>query len=256
MRAFVAAFSALASTGLLFAGRLGFALITIGATFMALRAMSRARSPAGSFGGQSSGQASSEVETETLRMQLDHRTGELEGEVRRGRFAGRPLAALGVSELLELLADCQREDPRSVALLETYLDRRAPDWRSAGAGGGGAGGGQASGAGRDAGHRRSHRLAGPRPRPRLERRRDQGRAPPADDQAASGPRRLELSGGAAQPGQGLSPEPAPLRPRARRLPCGQKFRSGTAAAGLRHATTCHRRRRRASLALRSALLNC
>ena len=146
MRAFVAAFSALASTGLLFAGRLGFALITIAATFMALRAMSRARSPAGSFGGQSSGQASSEVETETLRMQLDHRSGELEGEVRRGRFAGRPLAALGVSELLELLADCQREDPRSVALLETYLDRRAPDWRSAGAGDG-AGDGQASGAG-------------------------------------------------------------------------------------------------------------
>ncbi len=147
MRAFVAAFSALASTGLLFAGRLGFALITIGATFMALRAMSRARSPAGSFGGQNSGQASSEVETETLRMQLDHRTGDLEGEVRRGRFAGRPLASLGVSDLLELLADCQREDPRSVALLETYLDRRAPDWRSAGAGGSDAGGGQASGAG-------------------------------------------------------------------------------------------------------------
>ena len=147
MRAFVVAFSALASTGLLFAGRLGFALITIGATFMALRAMARARNPADTFGGQSPGQASSEVETATLRMQLDHRTGELEGEVRRGRFAGRALASLGVSDLLELLAGCQREDPRSVALLETYLDRRAPDWRSQGAGDSGAGGGQASGAG-------------------------------------------------------------------------------------------------------------
>jgi hypothetical protein len=138
VRAFIAAFSALASTGLLFAGRLGLALITIGATFMALRALSRARNSAGSFGGQSAGQRSSEVETDTLRMQLDHRTGELEGEVLRGRFAGRALASLGLTDLLELLADCRREDPRSVALLETYLDRRAPDWRGqdrAGAGG-------------------------------------------------------------------------------------------------------------------------
>jgi hypothetical protein len=137
MRAFIAAFSALASTGLLFSGRLGFALITIGATFMALRAMARARAPAGGFGSQSSGGASSEVETATLRMQLDHRTGELEGEVLRGRFSGRHLASLGLSELLELLADCRREDPRSVALLETYLDRRAPDWRAREAAGAG-----------------------------------------------------------------------------------------------------------------------
>jgi hypothetical protein len=137
VRAFIAAFSALASTGLLFTGRLGLALITISATFMALRAMSRARSTVGGFGGQSPGQASSEVETDTLRMELDHRTGELEGEVRRGRFAGRPLASLGLSDLLDLLADCRREDPRSIALLETYLDRRAPDWRGQGAAGGG-----------------------------------------------------------------------------------------------------------------------
>ncbi|HEX3210723.1 MAG TPA: DnaJ domain-containing protein, partial [Geminicoccaceae bacterium] len=89
------------------------------------------------FGSQSSGGASSEVETATLRMQLDHRTGELEGEVLRGRFSGRHLASLGLSELLELLADCRREDPRSVALLETYLDRRAPDWRAREAAGAG-----------------------------------------------------------------------------------------------------------------------
>jgi hypothetical protein len=141
LRAFLAAFSALASTGLLFSGRFGLALITIGATFMAIRAMSRAHAGAGGFGGQSAGQRSSEVITDTLAMQLDHRTGELEGEVLRGQFAGRSLASLGVSDLLELVADCQREDPRSVPLLETYLDRRAPDWR-ADAGGAGAHGGE------------------------------------------------------------------------------------------------------------------
>jgi DnaJ domain len=68
--------------------------------------------------------------TDTLRMQLDHATGELEGEVLRGPFAGRSLESLGLAELLQLLAGCQRDDPRSVPLLETYLDRRQPDWRA------------------------------------------------------------------------------------------------------------------------------
>ena len=90
VRAFVAAFSALASTGLLFTGRFGLALITIGATVMAVRAMRRsAAGGLGEFGGRTSGQQSSVVVTDTLRMQLDHATGELEGEVLRGPFAGR-----------------------------------------------------------------------------------------------------------------------------------------------------------------------
>jgi hypothetical protein len=129
VRAFVAAFSMLASTGLLFTGRFGLALITIGATVMAIRALVRSSAGVGQFGGAGGSQQSSEVATDSLSMQLDHATGELEGEVLRGRFAGRSLESMGLAELLELLADCQREDPRSVALLETYLDRRQPDWR-------------------------------------------------------------------------------------------------------------------------------
>ncbi len=148
LRAFAAAFSALASTGLLFAGRFGLALITIGATFMAIRALRRA--PAGgfgSYGGSSAGRRphSSEVTTDTLQMELDHATGDLDGEVLRGRFAGRSLGSLGLAELLDLLAECQRDDPRSVALIETYLDRRQPDWRDDVAGAG-------TGAGPGAGH--------------------------------------------------------------------------------------------------------
>lgn len=131
VRAFIAAFSALASTGLLFTGRFGLALITIGATVMAIRAMVRSSGGGlGHFGGRTGGHQSSEVTTDTLSMQLDHATGELAGEVMRGQFAGRSLDSLGLAELLELLADCQREDPRSVALLQTYLDRRQPDWRA------------------------------------------------------------------------------------------------------------------------------
>lgn len=142
-RAFIATFSALAGTGLLFAGRFGLALIAIGATIVAIRAMKHG-GPFGEAGRGASGdrQQSSEVVTDTLRMELTHATGALEGEVRRGRFAGRSLESLGLSDLLELLADCQREDPRSVPLLETYLDRRQPDWRSHAADGDGAGEGQ------------------------------------------------------------------------------------------------------------------
>jgi len=134
VRAFIAGFSALAGTGLLFAGRFGLALITLGATVLAVQAMRRHAGGIGSFGGSAGtpggGGRSSEVTTDTLRMQLDHATGELEGEVLRGPFAGRLLDSLGLSDLLDLLAHCQREDPRSVPLLETYLDRRHGDWRA------------------------------------------------------------------------------------------------------------------------------
>jgi hypothetical protein len=131
VRAFVAAVSALARTGLLVTGRFGLALITLGATVIAIRAMVRSSGGGlGQFGAGAGPQQSSEVVTDSLRMQLDHATGELEGEVLRGQFAGRSLDSLGLGELLTLLADCQREDPRSVALLQTYLDRRQPDWRA------------------------------------------------------------------------------------------------------------------------------
>jgi hypothetical protein len=147
VRAFIAAFSALASTGLLFTGRFGLALITIGATVMAVRAMRRAHGGLGSFSSPGGNQQSSEVTTGTLRMQLDHRSGALEGEVLRGRFIGRSLDSLGLSDLLELLVDCRREDPASVALLETYLDRREPDWRAHLAGGETSGGDRGSASG-------------------------------------------------------------------------------------------------------------
>ena len=84
LRAFIAAFSALASTGLLFTGRFGLAVITVGATIMAIRAMRRASGGVGGFGGAQQSGSQSEVTTDTLRMQLDHATGELEGEVLRG----------------------------------------------------------------------------------------------------------------------------------------------------------------------------
>lgn len=115
------------------AGRFVMALATLGATALA-RHLARQMNTPGGFGAAGGPAGStgrrSDVATDTLRMSLDHETGAIDGEVRSGAFAGRRLNALGLSDLLTLLAHCRREDPPSAPLLEAYLDRREPDWRS------------------------------------------------------------------------------------------------------------------------------
>jgi hypothetical protein len=92
----------------------------------------------------------SAVDTATLEMRLDHESGQMRGQVRRGAFAGADLATLGLPELLALLDDCRTADPESLPLLEAWLDRLAPDWREAWAAGGSASSGAAPGVmGRD-----------------------------------------------------------------------------------------------------------
>lgn len=81
-----------------------------------------ARGP--SKGGQS------QVETAFLSMVLHHDSGQLEGEVRQGRFAGRRLQSMSLTELLALLEECRATDPQAVQLLETWLDRTAEGWRA------------------------------------------------------------------------------------------------------------------------------
>ncbi len=143
LRTFTTTFAALAGTGLLLTGRFGLALVTFIAAVMAIRAL-KSGAFGGGFGqhsgpgqfpgsgplGGGPGGKTSDIATDMLAMQLDHRTGDLDGEVLEGRFAGRTLASLGLQDLLSLLIECQRDDPRAVPLLETYLDRQHPDWRS------------------------------------------------------------------------------------------------------------------------------
>jgi hypothetical protein len=125
-RTFVAVFSALASTGLIFAGRFGLALITVAATVMAARAVLLSRRGADPIG--EAGQ-DAEVETGLLAMRLDRRTGRIDGEIRRGPLKGARLSRLGLEAVLRLLDEARVEDPPSVDLLEAYLDRREPSWR-------------------------------------------------------------------------------------------------------------------------------
>jgi hypothetical protein len=82
-------------------------------------------------GGEASPGQESRVTTATLEMVLHHDSGRMSGRVRRGRFAGADLADLDLAALRALLAECAEEDPESVPLLEAWLDRTHPDWRTA-----------------------------------------------------------------------------------------------------------------------------
>lgn len=124
-------FMAVAGSGLLFAGRWALAVAALLAGFAAWASLRNSHRGADSLGDAGDDAHASTVTTDSLRMSLNHVTGELDGEVIDGPHRGRVLSSLGLSDLLQLLMHCRIEDPGSLALLETYLDRRFPDWREA-----------------------------------------------------------------------------------------------------------------------------
>ena len=69
---------------------------------------------------------SSTVETPILRMQLDHDSGDLQGEVLKGSYQGWRLADMDRPQLEELLDYCRGQDSDSVQLLDSYLQQRFP----------------------------------------------------------------------------------------------------------------------------------
>ena len=129
IRTFIAVFSALASTGLIYAGRFGLAAITVIATFVAIRTMLKRRQGADPLHDGFAGSGSSSVETDLLSMVLDRSTGDVSGTVKAGPFEGRDLQSLSFDELMQLLGFARQSDAESVAILETFLDRAWPDWR-------------------------------------------------------------------------------------------------------------------------------
>jgi hypothetical protein len=114
---------------LLFTGRL-WSVLALGSAF-APALMRFFKSWQIGQGGTAQTQADdSSVETRLLRMTLDHAMGTMDGLVREGKMRGRKLSELGLDALLDLLAEARLEDPDSAPLLEAFLDRAAPDWRS------------------------------------------------------------------------------------------------------------------------------
>ena len=69
----------------------------------------------------------SSVATDDLSMTLDHASGDMDGEVLRGRWRGQRLAALDLEALKSMYDEFQAAD--SQQLLGAYLDRRFPGWR-------------------------------------------------------------------------------------------------------------------------------
>ncbi|MEH6580491.1 MAG: DnaJ domain-containing protein [Halioglobus sp.] len=74
----------------------------------------------------SGGGQHSTVETDILRMQLDHESGALEGDVLLGQYQGWHLTDMDKAQLQELMQYCQQSDQSSVQLLDSYLQQRFP----------------------------------------------------------------------------------------------------------------------------------
>ncbi len=74
----------------------------------------------------------SQVRTRMLAMELDHDTGNMDGEVLAGTFAGARLSRLSPGDLAALREECEGAGDQSLELMETYLDRHHAGWRGAG----------------------------------------------------------------------------------------------------------------------------
>lgn len=110
----------------------GFAMLLLGGAGGVLRRTLFGGNGAGPTGGGPNSGDSSEIETDYLRMRLDHQNGDITGEVLRGAYAGKKLDMLDLDEGLALHREVSGVDPQSVAVLETWLDRRfGDDWRNA-----------------------------------------------------------------------------------------------------------------------------
>lgn len=79
-------------------------------------------------GGQPQAGGASQVVTRFVRMDLDHDSGRLDGQVLEGRFGGRLLSSLDLAEARDLWREAAA-DAESARVLEAWLDRAWPDWR-------------------------------------------------------------------------------------------------------------------------------
>lgn len=89
--------------------------------------LSRRTAPPGGFGQQGGGAGKkSEIRTDYLYMLLDLETGQMQGSVHSGAYAGADLDSLGLDDLRLLYVQCCGAVDQSQAVLEAYFDRR-PD---------------------------------------------------------------------------------------------------------------------------------
>ncbi|OYX14695.1 MAG: hypothetical protein B7Z15_03050 [Rhizobiales bacterium 32-66-8] len=145
------AYLALAAAGLcLVTGRLGMAL-ALGGVGMGLLGHGGQGGVLGGLGslfGGSRPARISRVRSPWFDMELNHDSGALTGQVMAGAHLGASLDTLDVPTLLTLRPQL---DPQSLALIEAYLDRRAPAWRQDSQANTGGGAGEGAGSRADRG---------------------------------------------------------------------------------------------------------
>ena len=103
---------------------------------------------AGLFGGagtQRSRGQTSRVRSQFIDMTLDHDSGNLNGQIVAGPYAGHSLGEFDLSQLTAMISGF---DAESVSLLESYLDRRFPAWRQNAQGNAAGGQGRAAASGK------------------------------------------------------------------------------------------------------------
>jgi hypothetical protein len=124
-------FLALLVAGLvLLHGRIDFALILAAVGFW-LIGVSR-RAPAARRRAPRRAAGVSRVRSAMIEMELDHATGQMHGIILAGPEEGKSLDQMIRPQCEALYRLCVRADPEGARLLEVYLDRRFPRWRSAG----------------------------------------------------------------------------------------------------------------------------
>lgn len=79
-------------------------------------------------GGQAAPGGASQAAARFVRMELDHDSGRLDGQVLDGSLRGRMLSSLDQAEAALLWREAGA-DAQSARLLEAWLDRVWPDWR-------------------------------------------------------------------------------------------------------------------------------
>lgn len=106
-------------------GQIGFGSAMLAAAGALSMTLIRGRSGARS--------SASTVETASVRMTLDHASGDMDGEVLRGPYEDKRLSELTRPEIEEILATALNDDPDAAALLHAYLERRFGQRSSEGA---------------------------------------------------------------------------------------------------------------------------
>ena len=101
----------------------------------------------------------SEVRTRMLRMELEHASGRMDGEVLQGRFAGRWLSDLADAELEVLWQECAGAGDQSLKLLQAWLQRERPQLWQRFSASGATGATGTAGAGGEGGHGAAHDAA-------------------------------------------------------------------------------------------------